>query len=101
MNLRVPAGVATAAALDRDARRIDVLAELVTAVRAAAAGRSALTASELEEFTSRDHAAGRRCSEPAIGVVRGITATGELLVDTATGLRSFRDGSLIFSGVVA
>jgi len=101
VNLRAPAGVGTAGALDPGARRVEVLAELIAAVRAAAAGRSALTASEMEEFATRDYSAGRPCIEPAAGVVRGITAAGELLVDTASGVRSFRDGSLIFTGVVA
>jgi BirA family biotin operon repressor/biotin-[acetyl-CoA-carboxylase] ligase len=101
VNLRAPDGVAASAGLAPNARRIDVLAEIVPAVRAAAAGRSALTASELEEFAARDLAAGRPCVEPATGIVRGITAEGELLVDTGSGVRSFRDGSLIFSGVVA
>ena len=101
VNLRAPGGVATAAGLDPSARRVDVLTELVPAIRAAAAGRSALTASELEEFASRDLSAGRPCIEPVAGVVRGITAAGELLVDTPSGVRSFRDGSLTLSGVVA
>ena len=101
VNLRTPSGVANAAGLDPTAARIELLAEMFAAVRSAAAGRSALTASELEEFASRDLSAGRRCIEPAAGIVRGITAGGELLVDTASGVRSFRDGSLIFSGVGA
>ena len=56
------------------------------------------TASELEEFTRRDIAVGRACSDPAPGTVRGITAEGQLVVDTADGVRAFRDGSLIFAG---
>ena len=98
VNVRTPRGVVNASGLADGTDRLDVLGELVPAVRAAAAGRSVLTASELEEFTRRDIAVGRTCSDPAPGTVRGITAEGELVVDTADGIRSFRDGSLIFAG---
>lgn len=101
VNVRAPGGVSTAAGLGAEAKRIDILAELVPAVRAAAAGRSVLTASELEEFAARDIGMGRACTEPAPGVVRGITPDGELVVDTELGVRTFRDGSLIFAGVTA
>src|SRR6476659_4547957 len=49
VNVREPAGVANAASLIAGVRRVDVLAELVPAVRAAAAARGPLTASELDE----------------------------------------------------
>lgn len=101
VNVRAPSGLAVAAGLAAHTGRIDVLAELVPAVRAAAAGRSVLTASELEEFSARDVSAGRACTDPAPGIVRGISAEGELLVETTTGVRAFRDGSLTFAGVVA
>jgi BirA family biotin operon repressor/biotin-[acetyl-CoA-carboxylase] ligase len=101
VNLRVPGGVATAAGLAGDIARLDVLAELIPAVRASAAGRTVLTASELEEFTGRDIAAGRACVDPAPGIVRGITPEGKLLVETATGVQAFRDGSLTLAGAYA
>jgi BirA family transcriptional regulator, biotin operon repressor / biotin---[acetyl-CoA-carboxylase] ligase len=101
VNVRPPQGVAAASGLSGDPARVDVLAELVPAVRASAAGRSVLTASELDEFAARDVAAGRACVDPAPGVVRGISQTGELLVETSSGVQAFRDGSLTFAGAHA
>jgi len=93
--------VVNAAGLRPGVQRVDVLAELVPAVRAAAAARGPLTTSELEQFATRDFAAGRACIDPVPGEVRGITSSGELLVDTSTGLRAFRDGSLTLAGAIA
>lgn len=98
VNVRPPIDVENAASLQPDAERVEVLAELVPALRAAAQARGPLSASELEEFAARDMAAGRACVAPASGRVRGITPAGELLVDTDVGLRAFRDGSLTFAG---
>jgi BirA family biotin operon repressor/biotin-[acetyl-CoA-carboxylase] ligase len=98
VNVRAPDGVADAAALVPGTDRVAVLAELVPAVRAAANARGALTPGELQEFAARDLAVGRACTGPAPGQVRGITRTGELLIETANGLRTFRDGSLTFAG---
>ena len=98
VNVREPADVANAASLAPGVERVGVLAELVPSLRAAAAARGPLSAAELEEFATRDFAAGRACVEPAPGEVRGITPSGELLVETATGLRAFRDGSLTLAG---
>jgi BirA family biotin operon repressor/biotin-[acetyl-CoA-carboxylase] ligase len=101
VNVREPADVANAASLAPGAARVDILAELVPAVRAAAAARGPLTTAELEEFATRDFAVGRICIEPIPGRVRGITPLGELLVDTVAGLRTFRDGSLTLAGANA
>jgi len=101
VNVRTPSGVASAASLAPGMRRVDVLAELVPAVRSAAAARGVLTSSELAEFSERDVARGRACVEPAQGEVRGINESGELLVDTGHGVRAFRDGSLMFAGAIA
>jgi len=98
VNAREPAGVANAAALRPGVERVELLAELLPAVRAAAAARGALTPGEVAEFAARDLAAGRACIDPAAGVVHGISPSGELLVRTSVGVRAFRDGSLTFSG---
>ncbi len=98
VNVRAPIDVENAAALRPDTARVDVLAELVPAVRAASHARGPLSPAELQEFATRDIAAGRTCITPAAGRVRGITSFGELLVDTDVGLRAFRDGSLTFAG---
>ena len=97
VNVRVP-DVENAAALEPGTGRVDVLAELVPAVRAAAHARGPLTTSELDDFAARDFSTGRTCVAPTPGQVRGISATGELLVETEAGLRAFRDGSLTFAG---
>jgi BirA family biotin operon repressor/biotin-[acetyl-CoA-carboxylase] ligase len=101
VNVRMPSGVASAASLVGATSRLDVLSELVPAVRSAAAARGLLTSAELAEFSERDVARGRACIEPAAGEVRGINESGELLVDTGNGVRAFRDGSLTFAGAIA
>lgn len=93
INLQPPRDVA-AAHLTSDARRRDVLAELIPALRAAVAARGPLSARELEDYSRRDFARGKRCRAPAIGVVLGITEGGELLVQTADGPRRYLAGSL-------
>jgi len=55
-----------------------------------------LTADELARFAARDLSVGRKIREPAVGVVAGIAATGELMVDTDTGPLACRSGSLVF-----
>ena len=100
VNVRTPAGLPNAASLDAGTDRVEVLAELVPAVRAAAQTRGRLSPDELSEFATRDLASGRSCVDPAPGRVCGIAPTGELLVDTAAGLRAFRDGSLTFTGAI-
>lgn len=97
VNVRMPE-VENAAALAPGTDRARVLAELVPAVRAAGHARGPLTDTELDEFRTRDFAAGRTCVEPVPGEVRGISAAGELLVETDLGIRAFRDGSLTFAG---
>jgi BirA family biotin operon repressor/biotin-[acetyl-CoA-carboxylase] ligase len=94
VNVREPSGVANAAGLRPGSDRVDVLGELVPAVRGAANARGSLTDAELADFATRDYAVGHICTEPAPGQVRGISETGELLVDTGAGVRAFRDGSL-------
>ena len=96
VNLRVPDSFPEASSLAAEVTRVDVLSELVPALRAAASARGALTGAELEAWHERDAARGRRCTDPAAGEVTGIGAHGELLVLTADGERAFRGGSLLF-----
>jgi BirA family biotin operon repressor/biotin-[acetyl-CoA-carboxylase] ligase len=95
VNVRRPEGVANAAGLEPGTTRLDVLSELVPAVREAAGRVGALSLSEMEEFTARDLARGRICRQPAIGRVAGISPTGELLVALADSIAPFRSGSLV------
>jgi BirA family transcriptional regulator, biotin operon repressor / biotin---[acetyl-CoA-carboxylase] ligase len=95
VNVKAPGNVENAAGLEPGTERLDILAELVPAVLAAAQATGPLEADEMEEFNARDLARGRRCVEPALGRVAGITATGELLVALADSVAPFRSGSLV------
>jgi BirA family biotin operon repressor/biotin-[acetyl-CoA-carboxylase] ligase len=95
INVAAPEDLPGAAGLDPGTRRIEVLAELLPGLRQAAAATGELTARELIEFDTRDMARGHRCLEPARGTVRGISASGELLVALADTVARFRSGSLV------
>jgi len=95
LNVRRPESVEGAAGLEPGTDRLDVLAELVPALRAAAGAAGPLQSDELEEFDARDLARGRKCTQPAIGRVAGITPAGELLIALADSVASFRSGSLV------
>jgi BirA family biotin operon repressor/biotin-[acetyl-CoA-carboxylase] ligase len=101
VNVRDPANVANAAGLRKAADRVEVLGELVPALRAAASARGELTAAELDEFAGRDVGRGRACVQPITGEVQGINAAGELLVKSDGTVRAYREGSLTFSGASA
>jgi BirA family biotin operon repressor/biotin-[acetyl-CoA-carboxylase] ligase len=73
------------------------LAEILPAVRAAAFATGPLTASELAGFADRDLARGQLLSAPTAGTARGISAAGELLVETASGVTLCRAGSLVLA----
>lgn len=96
INLVSPAGVPDATALE-GATAEAVIGEVVPALRAAAFARGPLSAEELAEFARRDLAVGQRASLPASGLVRGISPTGELLLETPDGVAPFRAGSLVFA----
>lgn len=95
VNVARPDGVEMASGLEPGTRRLDVLRELLPAVRSAAQRSGTLSDPEMEEFDARDLARGRACVEPALGRVAGITPTGELLVALADSVAQFRSGSLI------
>jgi BirA family transcriptional regulator, biotin operon repressor / biotin---[acetyl-CoA-carboxylase] ligase len=99
VNVKAPPNVETAAGLEPGTDRLDVLGELVPAIRAAAGASGPLRADEMEEFNARDLARGRICVEPALGRVAGITPAGELLVALADSVAPFRSGSLVLQGL--
>lgn len=76
---------------------LTVVGELVPALRAAAFARGPLTEEELAQFAARDLTRGCRVSSPGIGTACGITAAGELLVQSSAGLTPFRSGSLVLT----
>lgn len=96
VNVRPPFGY-EAASLPPDVSRVDVLARIVPALRAAVRAGGRLTDDELARYARRDGAAGRRVSAPAPGVVAGIDATGAVLIAGADGVHPYRTGSLVFS----
>jgi len=95
INLRAPGSEENAAGLLSGARRLDVLASAVRAVRRAASRLGALSDAERACFAERDLAAGRRCTEPVAGRVAGIDAAGALLVDVDGEVAVLRSGSLV------
>jgi BirA family biotin operon repressor/biotin-[acetyl-CoA-carboxylase] ligase len=95
VNVRQPDNVERAGSLEAGTERLDVLSELVPALRLAASATGPLAPAEVEEFNARDLARGRLCTEPALGRVAGITPTGELLVALADSVAPFRSGSLV------
>ncbi|MEP6857696.1 MAG: biotin--[acetyl-CoA-carboxylase] ligase [Gemmatimonadales bacterium] len=95
VNVSAPLEVQNSAGLEPGTDRVDVLGELVPALRAAALVKGPLDATEREEFNARDMARGKACVQPAIGRVAGITPTGELLIALADSVVPFRSGSLV------
>ncbi len=95
INVRRPEDTEHASSLLPGVRRVEVLAELIAALRAAAAASGALTLAELERFAARDLARGRACREPLRGIVRGIDAGGALVIDAPAGEWRTRAGSLV------
>ena len=95
VNMSAPDPGEGVASLREGTRRVEVLAELVPALRAAARARGTLTADELGRWAASDHAAGRRCRSPVPGRVRGLAADGSLIVEGEAGIALARAGSLV------
>ena len=95
VNVFVPDDLPIAGSLDSGTQRIEVLMDVIPALRAAAGVTGLLRDIELIEWNARDLARGRHCSEPARGVVEGISPSGELLVALADSVARFRSGSLV------
>lgn len=80
LNVRLPTEPADATGLGPDVDRLSVLQALVPALRTAAAARGLLGSDELRTYAERDALRGRAVVAPQAGRVRGILATGELVV---------------------
>jgi BirA family biotin operon repressor/biotin-[acetyl-CoA-carboxylase] ligase len=85
VNVRTPSAEPRAVGLRDDTVRLDVLLAIVPALRRAAGCEGPLIADELRAFAERDLAVGRSCVEPMVGTVRGIDASGALLVAPSSG----------------
>lgn len=77
--------------------RIAALDRLVPALRRAVSLSGHLSSGELARWAKRDRAAGHQVSEPAEGMVQGISSSGELLIDSAGRTTAHRTGSLTFA----
>jgi len=97
INVVPAADVHGASGLAAGVSRLQVLERVLPALRAAAAVGGALTTHELSRYAARDLSVGRWATQPAAGVVQGISRTGELMVDTSSGPVACRAGSLVFA----
>lgn len=93
-----PPGRAGTAGLVPGTVRVEVLQELLPALRNGATATGGLSSTELAEYRSRDWARGRHASAPAAGVVRGPSPSGALIIDTANGPVECTAGSLVLTG---
>jgi len=97
LNVVPPTDPPDATGLRAGATRLEALERVLPALRAGAAVEGPFTPAELARFARRDAAVGRRITAPAAGVVAGVGASGELLVETPTGRTACRAGSLVFA----
>jgi BirA family biotin operon repressor/biotin-[acetyl-CoA-carboxylase] ligase len=96
VNLRPPAEVPEAIGLEGGEPE-QVLSEIVPAARAAAFATGPLREAELAEFAARDLAIGQQVLAPGAGLVRGISESGELLLEASGVVTRYRAGSLVFA----
>jgi BirA family transcriptional regulator, biotin operon repressor / biotin---[acetyl-CoA-carboxylase] ligase len=94
LNVVAPTDI-PAAGLAKGVARLEVLDKVVRGIRDAAGVTGPLTPDELQRFTERDMARGRRCSEPVPGRVQGIDARGALIIDQNGITTTIREGSLV------
>jgi BirA family biotin operon repressor/biotin-[acetyl-CoA-carboxylase] ligase len=96
INVRTPAEQDRAIGLEpADISRFRALSAIVPAIRRAAAAVGRLRPPELEAFTARDVARGKRVRSPVAGVALGVDASGALVVETTRGPAVVRAGSLV------
>ena len=95
VNVLCPMEIPGAAGLRPGVSRVDVLCDIVPAIRSASLSTGLLSDAELLVFNSRDIARDRRCVAPVAGTVRGITRSGELWVSSGSEQVTIRSGSLV------
>jgi BirA family biotin operon repressor/biotin-[acetyl-CoA-carboxylase] ligase len=95
INVRPPASESRAAGVRPGTSRLAILDAIIPGVRSAAAQLGGLARHEIDVFARRDYARGRRCVQPAEGVVQGIDARGALLIDVGSEVVAVRSGSLV------
>ena len=98
INVAAPGHPERGGALGEHVHRLDVLRALMPGLTAAIARADPeLDGAERAAFEARDRCRGRRCRAPREGLVRGISASGELLVETSTGMVAVGSGSLVLA----
>ena len=87
VNRRLPDAVAVpSSAVRPGVPRATLLTAMLPAMRAACAATGALTPAELTAWRARDALQGRQVEAPVAGEVTGVSASGALLVRTASGV---------------
>ncbi|MDA1081432.1 MAG: biotin--[acetyl-CoA-carboxylase] ligase [Gemmatimonadetes bacterium] len=97
INLVPPADQPRGIGLRAGVLRSELLRAVVGPVAEACASVGELTDEELRLYAVRDMLRDARLTEPAVGVARGITANGALVVETASGRELFRRGSIVLA----
>jgi BirA family transcriptional regulator, biotin operon repressor / biotin---[acetyl-CoA-carboxylase] ligase len=93
VNVRRPE-VPGAAGFPDGVQRLDVLRAIVRGIRSAAQRTGPLSSIESAQWTNRDVLHHRRIVSPAVGIVRGIDASGALIVQTDSGTELHRAGTI-------
>lgn len=97
INRTAPASYPEVAHVRTGITRDALLAQVVPALRRAAAAHGPLGAEDCAAWAARDLAVGRRVTSPADGIVHGITPQGAVLIETAHGAIACQSGSLLFA----
>ncbi|GAC1515131.1 MAG: hypothetical protein NVS1B4_04600 [Gemmatimonadaceae bacterium] len=97
VNFSTPPATPEAIGLAPNASRIELLGELIPAIRAAAAARGPLSSRDLDAYRARDYARGRNATHPSPGRVAGITDNGAIVIAGVNGEQAFRGGSLVLA----
>jgi BirA family biotin operon repressor/biotin-[acetyl-CoA-carboxylase] ligase len=97
VNVVPPVDTPNAVGLRAGTGRLQVLDQLVPALRDTLSRRGPLDSGEFVELDARDLARGRAIVQPGVGTVDAIAPTGELVVRNRAGLlERYRSGSLVF-----
>ncbi|WP_396205691.1 biotin--[acetyl-CoA-carboxylase] ligase [Gemmatimonas sp.] len=97
INRTAPASYPEVAHVRTGITRDALLAQVVPALRRAAAAHGPLGGEDCAAWAARDLAVGRRVTSPADGIVHGITPQGAVLIETAHGAIACQSGSLLFA----
>ena len=100
LNVTTP-DVDSAVGLRTGVTRFAALDLIVPALRRAVGASKHLSDDELERWRTRDLSVGRMVFEPAVGVVTGISAAGEVLIASSGHTEALRSGSLTFAEPLA